>query len=390
TGALILTGVALRRRNARAIAELFAAEAGRFVAVSAGDNLEATMAAHGSGAAALSETHGAVMNVDIGGGTTKVAVCRGGRVTELMTIDIGARLVVLDESGVITRLEGPGRAITESVGLEVALGASIPQHAARTIVRAMVDELFGELRGGGASGGSRLLRTAPLRHRSEIRAVTFSGGVSEFIYGRADRTFGDMGALLAEEIRSRQAELGAPILETPAGIRATVIGASQYTIQLSGSTIFVSPLDVTPVRNVPVVMPLLSWDEFDASTVTEAIQDALRRLDLLDARVPVAIAAAWRGSATLGRIQAFCAGALAGMETHIRRGHPLILVFDGDIGGLLGLHVRDELALDIPIISIDGVDLREFDYIDIGTLIPSSGAVPVVIKALVFPTASDR
>src|SRR4051812_7856499 len=69
TGALILTGVALLRENARAIADLFAAEAGRFVAVSAGDNLEATMAAHGSGAVALSEACPAVMNVDIGGGT---------------------------------------------------------------------------------------------------------------------------------------------------------------------------------------------------------------------------------------------------------------------------------------------------------------------------------
>src|ERR1700675_2541429 len=40
TGALILTGVAVRRRNARRIGELFARQAGRMVAVSAGDNLE--------------------------------------------------------------------------------------------------------------------------------------------------------------------------------------------------------------------------------------------------------------------------------------------------------------------------------------------------------------
>ena len=40
TGALILTGVALQRQNARAIGDLFAEETGRFVAVSAGDNLE--------------------------------------------------------------------------------------------------------------------------------------------------------------------------------------------------------------------------------------------------------------------------------------------------------------------------------------------------------------
>ena len=54
TGALILTGVAVRRSNARAIGELFARQAGKLVAVSAGDNLETVMAAYGSGAVARS------------------------------------------------------------------------------------------------------------------------------------------------------------------------------------------------------------------------------------------------------------------------------------------------------------------------------------------------
>src|SRR5256712_13663643 len=70
TGALILTGVDVRRSNARAIGELFAAQAGKFVSVSAGDALEATLAAFGSGGAARSIPESArVMNVDIGGGT---------------------------------------------------------------------------------------------------------------------------------------------------------------------------------------------------------------------------------------------------------------------------------------------------------------------------------
>ena len=38
----------------------------------------------------------------------------------------------------------------------------------------------------------------------------------------------------------------------------------------------------------------------------------------------------------------------------------------------------------------DGIDLREFDYIDVGALIPSSGAVPVVIKSLIFPGSSGQ
>jgi ethanolamine utilization protein EutA len=45
------------------------------------------------------------------------------------------------------------------------------------------------------------------------------------------------------------------------------------------------------------------------------------------------------------------------------------------------------MDIGVAVISIDGVDLREFDYVDIGELIASSGAVPLVIKSLVFAEA---
>jgi len=390
TGALILTGVALLRENARAIADLFAGEAGRFVAVSAGDNLEATMAAHGSGAVALSETRGAIMNVDIGGGTTKVVICRAGHAAELMAIDVGARLVAFDAEGRLTRLEPAARDIAARLGLALDLGHIVAPEDLRALAAYMVDQLIGEIHADGASAGSHLLRTEALRNRGGIAGITFSGGVSEFVYERVGASFGDLGPAIASELRRRAAELGAPVLETSGGIRATVIGASQYTIQVSGSTIYLSPLDVVPVRNIPVVMPRFPWHEaeFEAATVCQVIQDALRRFDLLDASAPVALAARWEGSATFSRIKAFCAGAVQAMASHVANGHPLILVFDSDIGGLLGLHFREEMRLALPIISIDGLELREFDYIDIGALIPTSGAVPVVIKSLVFPPAT--
>jgi ethanolamine utilization protein EutA len=396
TGALILTGVALLRDNARAIADLFAGEAGRFVSVSAGDNLEATMAAHGSGAVALSETRGAVMNVDIGGGTTKVVICREGHTAELMAMDVGARLVAFDSEGALTRLEPAGREIAARLGLDLTLGQHISAEDLRRIATYMVDHLIAEISAssndsgtdpGTGTGGSHLLRTPPLRDRSGIAAITISGGVAEFVYNRADTTFGDLGPMIASELRNRATALGAPIVETTGGIRATVIGASQYTIQVSGSTIYLSPLDAVPVRNIPVVMPRFPWSaaDFSAMTIRQVIEDALRSFDLLDATTPVALAARWEGSATYARIKAFCAGAVDAMQAHLAQGHPLILVFDSDIGGLLGLHFREEMRLAYPIISIDGVELREFDYIDIGALIPTSGAVLVVIKSLVFP-----
>jgi ethanolamine utilization protein EutA len=296
-------------------------------------------------------------------------------------------LLATDAEGLVTRLEPAAINIGARLGIPLRVGATVTQEHLRTLAAYMVDQLLGEITVGGSTRQSHLLRTEPLRDRTAIGAITFSGGVSEYVYGRARQTFGDLGQLLADELRQRENELGAPILESPGGIRATVIGASQYTIQVSGSTIYLSPLDVVPLRNVPVVMPQFPWhsSDFSATGVADVIRDALRRFDLLEANVPVALAAQWEGSATYKRISAFCAGAIEAMRSHIAKGHPLILVFDSDIGGLLGLHLREELRLDLPIISIDGLELREFDYIDIGALIASSGAVPVVIKSLVFP-----
>lgn len=392
TGALILTGVALLRQNARAIGELFSQEAGKFVAVSAGDNLEATMAAHGSGAIGRSrEADETIVNVDIGGGTTKLVVCRSGRAEGLAAIDVGARLVAYDEDGTITRLEPAGRQIGEAVGLDLHVGGKISPDDLRAMARYMADELFKAVPGPSGAPGTILTRTPNLSYRGAVHGVTFSGGVSEFIYGRQATPFNDLGQILAEEIHERLPSTGLTVIEPVAGIRATVIGASQYTIQVSGSTIFLSPLSVVPVRNVPVIAPSLdlSAEDLDAEALARSVQEALTRFDLAEAETPVALAFQWGGSATWQRLDAFCRGMTEGMKSSLSHGNPLILVNDGDIGGLLGLHLREEMQLDIPIISIDGIELREFDYIDIGALLPASGAVPVVIKSLVFPASVD-
>ena len=388
TGALILTGVALLRDNARAIADVFAEEAGRFVAVSAGDNLEALMAAHGSGALERTATDPrTIANVDIGGGTTKIALCSGGHPLGLAAIDVGARLVVRDDGGRIVRLEPAGRQAGLAVNLDLGEGKSISDEDMRAMATYLADRLVTILRMSTLGPEEEaLLRTPALTADRPPDAVVFSGGVSEFIYGREASQFGDLGALLAEAVRERVECANIPILPPAAGIRATVIGASQYTVQVSGSTIFVSPADAVPVRNVPAIRPRLALDDelLDQQHVSDGVGEALRRLDLHDGETPVALAVRWGGSATFKRIDAFCRGVVDGLDSVLQQGHPLVLVFEGDVGGLFGIHLRETLALPNPVISIDGVELTDFNYVDIGELIPTSGAVPVVIKSLVF------
>jgi len=390
-GALILTGVAVRRSNARRIGELFARQAGKLVAVSAGDNLETVMAAYGSGAVARSIRDDApVMNVDVGGGTSKIAVCRDGAVVAITAVDVGARLVCTDATGRITRLEEAGRRFGDDIGLALELGGELTPQDAKRLAARMADSLFAAMKGDAPRiGATGLLRLDPLAFAGRVDAVTFSGGVSEYIYGWETGNFGDLGGLLAAEIRNRVA-VGTR-LEPPAqGIRATVIGASQYTTQVSGSTIFVSPLDALPLRNVPVIAPdfALDGETIDSAAVASAIRKALRHLDLMESETPVAIFVPWQGSATFHRLDAFCRGVVAGLGDLLGRGLPVVLAGDGDVGGLLGIHFREEMKLANPVVSIDGLELKQFDFIDIGAMLESSGAVPVVIKSLIFPASA--
>ena len=393
TGALILTGVAVRRRNARAIADLFAAEAGKFVAVSAGDGLESTMSAHGSGAVLRStRSDGLVINIDIGGGTTKIAHCRGGKVLRVTALDTGARLLVLDEDGRITRLEPAGRIHADDVGADVSVGAKPDSVSLLAIADRMAERI---VEAAGLAPLSEeteaLLLIPPVPAADCIEALTFSGGVSEYLYGNETSTFGDLGPQLAARMRERIEALGVTMEAPVATIRATVVGASQYTVQLSGTTIFIDPPEAVPLRNVPVIAPELELDAptLDPEEIGAAIGVALARLDLRDTKTPVALGFHWRGTASFARLHDFCTGVFDALRERLENGRPLVLVSDGDIGGLIGLHLKQEMGIKAAVISIDGVELRDFDYIDIGELIPASGTVPVVIKSLIFPASGE-
>ena len=393
TGALILTGVAVQRTNARAIGDLFAKQAGKLVAVSAGDSLETVMAAYGSGAAARSIRDGCVvMNVDVGGGTSKIAVCAEGKVIDVAAIDVGARLICLEPDGKITRVETAGRRYGEELGLDLKPGGMLTLDQGKAIAGLMADRLFETMRGGApTSQGASLLRTDPLAAKHNVAQVQFSGGVSEFIYGNENKKFGDLGPLLAAEIRARADAFCPRVEPSLEGIRATVVGASQYTIQLSGSTIYVQPLELgaasqragdraAAVRSaVKTLIPPLSPAKrkpCSSASISPAASN------------PVAVFVPWQGSATFQRLDAFCRGIVEGLGDVLKNGHPLVLAGDGDVGGLLGIHLHEEMKLANPVVSIDGLELKDFDYIDIGAMLETSGAVPVVIKSLIFPGAA--
>lgn len=390
TGALIVTGEAAKKENAEAIAALFAQEGGKFVCATAGPNLEAIMAASGSGALARSVEANAspvVMNVDVGGGTAKVALIREGQIIETAAINIGARLVALDRAGLLCRIEEAGRLVADSLGIELAAGQPLPQASRVAIALRLADCLFEVLERRPFSPlTQKLMITPPLSYDGVVDHVLFSGGVSEYIYGYEENDYGDLGTLLGRNVRawadqsSTQTALGWPTQR----IRATVIGASQYTVQVSGNTIYLSSDEILPLRNLQVVAPRIEGTEIGPATVRKAIEDSLRRFDIEDGDRQVALAIHWPHGPAYPLLKALADGLVSAMKTSLEKGLPLVLVFDADIAKLMGNLLKEEFDVVKSLVSVDGIKLQDFDFIDIGAELTQVGAVPVVIKSLVF------
>jgi ethanolamine utilization protein EutA (predicted chaperonin) len=384
SGAVILTGEAIKRRNARAIDELFADEAGKFVCATAGHLLEARLAAQGSGAVRLSKERGeCLLHVDIGGGTTKLALIDRGVVLGLSAFAVGGRLVAADAEGCWTRVDESARLVAQELGLgtdaSTLADPAVRQKIARRLAAIAADHILGFARQG--TGGALAL-TEPLARPVTPAALSFSGGVSEYLFGHETREYGDIAAVLAQELA---AELGRrstlPLIDPGQRIRATVIGASQFTVQVSGKTIYMSNPSILPVHNVPVAH--IARVTADPEAVATAIRQSLKLMDL-DPQARLAIAFSWDDEPEYHRLAAVGRGIVAAVAPQGRRSEPLFLMLDGDIGKTLGQILHDELDLSCPLISIDGVQLQDLDYVDVGAMISPPGVVPVVIKSLLF------
>jgi ethanolamine utilization protein EutA len=393
TGAVILTGAALERANARAVADLFAAEGGKFVCASAGHNLEGILAAHGSGAAALSrKLRTTLLHLDVGGGTAKLALVRNGEVVQTSAIHVGGRLVAVDEQQRVTRIEPSARLVADELGIQLQLGQPLSADDRRRMASALAEILLDAANGRRMSPlGEQFWLTEPLKLEGEApTGVTFSGGVAEYIFGREERTFGDVAPELAQALAaaSESGGLPAPVMPLGEGIRATVLGASQFSVQLSGSTIHISDASTLPLRNLPVVYARLQPGQPQQPAVADAVRQGFRRLDLEDGQQPVALALPWRGEPSYQSLRALACGIADAMPRSLAAGLPLVVALAADVGWSLGGILSEELSVKADLVTIDGLDLVELDYVDIGEVIQPANVVPVVVKSLAFPGAT--
>ena len=385
TGAVICTGEAVRKVNSEAIVRMLAAQGGRFVCATAGPNLEATLGAHGSGAVARSKEIGAGMNVDMGGGTTKVAIVQHGEVIETFAISIGARLVAWDKDDKIERVEVAGKKIASSVGINLEVGNVITQEQKETLSETFADLVMKVLKREEYTPLmlELLVTPHPLAFTEPIDEIGFSGGVAEYVYDYDKQDYGDLGPLFGAAMRKRLPSLGVPLVGSTERIRATVIGASQYTVQVSTSTVYVSDMDLLPRLDLQVVPAHLPEGDLTKKGVADAIAHGFERMDIdtKDLNRPMALALLGPVVPTYDSIKTLC-DAIADALQH--RTEEWNIILSADVAGLVGSMLKREHKVKPEVIVVDGITVGDFNFVDLGQSIEAVEAIPVVVKSLVF------
>lgn len=360
TGAIIITGETSRKENARRVLEALSEYAGDFVVATAGPDLESVLAAKGAGAVAFSETsEKSVLHMDIGGGTTNLALIQQGKILRTGCLNVGGRLVKFDENGLLSYISP-----VLAGKCDLVLGQRVTEETLLPLAKMLTRVL--EIAAGRFSQTQLLaeFQTAeaqvPWDPPEEEVVLSFSGGVADCMEEvLLWKKFGDLGPLLGRCIRESNLMQGEQRLEADA-IRATVIGAGCHSAQLSGSTVFYQNVTF-PLKNLPV-----------------AVVENLAELEqiCLAAESPPVLALPEMDDPTYPGV-----AALAGEIARVWKG-PLYLCMEQDMAKALGQALALRLPQDTPLLCIDRVKLREQCYLDVGK--PVEWALPVVIKSLVM------
>ncbi|RPF48591.1 reactivating factor of adenosylcobalamin-dependent ethanolamine ammonia lyase [Hydrogenoanaerobacterium saccharovorans] len=390
TGAVIITGETARKHNANQVLETLSGLAGDFVVATAGPDLESVLSARGAGADKLSkEKRITVANLDVGGGTSNLAVYSKGVLKGVACLDVGGRLIKV-ESGKITYIYHKIQELAKQNGIKIEVGAAANTAELRKICTLMAELLAQALHLSPPSeyynriftnDGKELPLDAP------IQAVTFSGGVADYVYNPADRDlfkFGDIGIMLGEEIQKNPHFAKVEFLRAAETIRATVVGAGTHTTEISGSTISYAK-DKLPIKNIPI-LKVSQEDEMSLETLTSSIRNQIPLYMPQGKMEQVAIAFSGENRTSFTEIQLLAAAVIDGAQEVIRHEYPIIIIIENDIGKALGHAINVQLKHQKDVICIDGIQTLSGDYIDIGAPIADGRVVPVVIKTLIFNT----
>ena len=395
TGAVIVTGESAKKENADIIVQKLAQETGKFVAGTAGPNFESIISAFGSGAVDYAKNNNCeLIHSDVGGGTANIAVINRGEIVATACINVGGRLIAFNDQNEIIRLEPAGKNTLNYCNIDLNLGDKITDTQKDQVAHALalaLMEILTKRKNEEISPFTKDLMMTPLLPSESLDGdfnYSFSGGVAEFIYDKSFQDYNDLGLRLGYHIKSLATSSKHDLIETPEKIRATVIGASEYTLQVSGSTTFMSEKfqysNLLPIRNLPIVTPIIKRDQLSEEYVAKQITIALNRLDIREGETPIALAFRDPVRTVYDKLTIFSEGIVKALPNSVSKNQPIILVFDTDIGNSVGNVLLRETGISNGILSIDEIPLKEGDYIEIGEPIIQNRVFPVVIKSLIF------
>lgn len=384
TGAIIITGESMLKRNARSTVESLSSLAGDFVVATAGTDLESILAGRGSGAAELSEKTGKlVANLDIGGGTTNIVYFKDGEVYDTACLDIGGRLIKVED--------GKYTYVSEKVLMHSGIhpGENVDMRKLQNVAKLFADLLVQAI---GLERQTKLLDYYKTNHLISVNEVPeiiiFSGGVAACMEQKYDTfAFGDIGVMLAEAIIHNLNFKKAEIVKAAETMRATVIGAGNFTMDISGSTIEYTETEF-PLKSIPIGKIRCRSHE-DISEIENEIQ---RVKNYFDGENDVQIAIALDGPAcpTFSEIQDMAMNFVESFQKHFGMERKMILIIKSDIGKALGQAIRRFDRSGRKFICIDSICCTNGDYIDIGKPVAGGNVIPVVIKTLIFQKDADK
>ncbi len=388
TGAVIVTGETAKKQNAAEIINRLSSKGGKFVSAVAGPNFESLLGAMGSGIVEQSrKKQRTILNVDVGGGTSNIAVSSKGNVHSTSCINIGGRLLGIDKEFKIWRIDEPSAFLMKELNMNYKLGDIIPENDVKTISREYAKTLLEVMRGPATSKiAKELMMTDDLDFSIPIDDFSFSGGVAEMIYGKdnSHEEYNDIGKYLAEEINLLIEEYGLQIIEPENKIRATVIGAGAFSLSISGSTCYVDEDVVLPLNNIPVLPVNVKREEFSFENIKDKIKRAFKNYDMKEGEDIVALYFKEFIDHSDSILSTLAKAIESSLSYSVAQKKTIILIFSMDIAKVLGIAIRRKTSVQSNLICLDELVLEAGDFIDIGAPLYSGQAYPITVKSLVF------
>lgn len=388
-GAVIITGETARKKNANKVLQALSGYAGDFVVATAGPDLESIIAAKGAGTQTYSEEKtGAIVNIDIGGGTSNLALFKEGEVEATACFDIGGRLIKVDpETRKVSYIAPKLKGILAKIASKIEVGKATTLEELDPVITILTQVLENSLGLGKQSPFyEQLITNHDLGQTTEISAVTFSGGVADCLSESLPAEpfeYGDIGLLLGHKLYHSEIFSAKEILPSEETIGATVVGAGSHTTEVSGSTIAYTK-EVLPVKNLPILKISRGDEKLDEDYLGSQIAEKLKWYQVEDDLPKVALAIEGSKGPSFEDIQRYASGIVRGLDVLIRHKVPLIIMVKEDMAKALGHSLFSQLPESYPFVCLDSVKVENGDYIDIGLPVADGAALPVIVKTLVF------